>query len=516
MGTPVRALIVEDSADDAELIVRQLELGGFDPAWERVDTPEAMAAAFGRQEWDIVISDYTMPRFSATQALTLARKTGQDLPFIIVSGSIGEETAVQAMKAGAHDYILKGNLAKLAAAVARELKEAGIRRAHAETREMLSETQGRLDTAMRQLVQAEKMTALGDLICGVAHEMNNPLSSIMGYSELLLANGLPPEVQRRVGTIHSEATRMAKIVRNLLTFARKHPPEKQYLDLNEIIERTLELKAYHFRVSQIDVQKDLAPDLPRTMLDGHQIQQVLLNLLNNAEQSICEARRGGVIRLTTRAAGDRIEARVSDDGPGIPRAVQARIFEPFFTTKKEGKGTGLGLSLCYGIVQEHGGTIRAESAPGKGATFIIDLALAREDAATRTERENAPESPIPPLRILVVDDEPNVQALLMELLGSRGHQVDAASDVPDALERIAAAGYDLIISDMKMPHGTGRDIFRAVREKNPRLARRIVFTSGDGASAETRRFFGETGNEIVPKPFKIDDIERAIAGAIRN
>src|SRR6185503_14294514 len=251
---------------------------------------------------------------------------------------------------------------------------------------------------------------------------------------------------------------LAKIVRNLLTFARKHPPEKKHLGLNGIIEKTLELKAYHFRASQILVEKDLPADLPATMLDFHQIQQVVLNLLNNAEQAIVEVKKGGTIRLTTRQLGDRIECRISDDGPGVPLAIQQRIFEPFFTTKTDGKGTGLGLSLCYGIIQEHGGSIRVEGQPGQGATFVIDLPVLANPETERPETTDAVPAAPTSLRILVVDDETSIQDLLVELLRTQGHQVDTASDVPEALQKIAANGHDLIISDMKMPHGTGRAI----------------------------------------------------------
>ncbi|MBI4240550.1 MAG: response regulator, partial [Candidatus Rokubacteria bacterium] len=468
MGTPVRVLIVEDREDDAALVLRELERGGYEPTWERVDSPEAMTAALASQSWDIIISDYSMPCFSAPEALALVLKDGLDVPFIIVSGTVGEDVAVEAMKAGAHDYILKERLVRLPAAVARELREAEVRRAHVQSQVMLNETRERLDSATQKLLQAEKMTALGELVAGVAHEINNPLSSIMGYAQLLLGKDLPAEVRRRLETMLSEADRVARIVKNLLTFARKHPPEKNYLGLNGVIEKTLELKAYHFRVSQIRLEKNLAPDLPLTMLDFHQIQQVLFNLLNNAEQAIVEAARGGTIRVSTRLVGDRIEARVADDGPGIPRDIQARVFEPFFTTKKEGKGTGLGLSLCYGIVQEHGGGIRLESQPGKGTTFVIDLPVVREDPAPVEEAPRATPGAVPRLRVLVIDDEQSVQDFLVALLRERGHKVDTATDVPEALRKIAANGHDLIISDMKMPHGTGRDIYMATLEKSPR------------------------------------------------
>jgi signal transduction histidine kinase len=515
MSTPLRVLLVEDSEDDAALVLRELKRNGYEPAWQRVETPEALASALDGGAWDLVISDHSMPYFSGPAALALVRKRGLDLPVIIVSGTVGEEAAVEAMKAGAQDFILKGRLARLPGAVQRELQETELRRTHARTQEALQKTRLQLDGAMQQLLQAEKLTALGELVAGVAHEINNPLSSIMGYAQLLLGRDVSPDVKRRLETMFSEAERIGRIVKNLLTFARKHPPERKWLGLNGIIEKTLELKAYHFKVSQIRVEKDLASDLPMTMLDFHQIQQVLLNLLNNAEQAMGEAGRGGTIRLTTRRKGDRIETRIADDGPGVPAEIQTRIFEPFFTTKKEGKGTGLGLSLCYGIVQEHGGTIRVEGAPGTGATFVIDFPVIGKEVSTETA-PNAPTPALSGLRILVIDDEPGVQDFLADFLTSMGHKVDTASDAPEGMKKIAANGHDLIISDMKMPNGSGVDIYKTTLQKNPRLARRIIFTTGDGASAETLRFLKETGNEIVAKPYRIEEIERAIARASSN
>jgi len=517
MGTPLRVVIVEDSEDDAALVLRELERGGYEPAWRRVDTAEDLAAVLRSGSWEVVISDHMMPRFNAPEALALVREHDSDLPFIIVSGSMGEEAAVEAMRAGADDYLLKSALAKLPVAVARELRETAIRRAHVQSEEKLQQTRRQLDGAMEQLLQAEKMTALGELVAGVAHEVNNPLASIMGYNQLALTQDLPPKVRRYLEIACSEADRAGRIVRNLLTFARQQPPEKKYLGLNGIIEKTLELKAYHFRTSQIEVEKDLAADLPMTMLDFHQIQQVFLNLLNNAEQAILEAGREGTICILTRRVGDRIEVHITDSGPGIPTEIQNRIFEPFFTTKKEGKGTGLGLSLCYGIVQEHGGSIRVKSRVGQGATFIIDLPVIREESDAGEEAATvAVTRTSGVLRILVIDDEPNVQSILVEVLATMGHKTDTASDVPEALRKIATDGHDLIITDMKMPHGTGEDIYRAVVQGSPCLARRIIFTTGDGASVETRRFIEETRNEVLLKPWSIQEIEQAIARAVRS
>ncbi len=514
MSEPLRVLIVEDNEDDAALMLRELERGGFAPVWVRVETHEAMIDALQRQPWDIVVSDYSLPSFSGPEALRIVKERSLDVPFIIVSGSIGEEVAVEAMRAGADDYILKDRMTRLPVAVARELREAEARRANARSQAKLQAAEQRLDTATQQLLQAEKLTALGELVAGVAHEINNPLSTLLGYTQLLLGRNPPQDVKRRLETMLSEGQRIVAIVKNLLTFARKHPPEKKYLGLNGIIEKTLELKAYHFRVSQIKVEKDLAPELPKTMVDYHQFQQVLINLFNNAEHAMVGTGRGGMLRLTTRAADGRIEVRVSDDGPGIPEEIQDRIFEPFFTTKKEGVGTGLGLSLCFGIVQQHGGAIRVESRPGAGTTFVIDLPIIADAASPEQAAPGEAPRPTGRLRILVIEDEPTVQDLLVDFLTARGHAVDTASDVPEALRKIGQKGLDLVISDMKMPHGSGKDVYRALVSGLPNLAQRIIFTTGDGANAETRTFLEEARAQVVLKPFRLEELEAAIARAL--
>lgn len=375
----------------------------------------------------------------------------------------------------------------------------------------LFETRERLDAARERLVQAEKLTAVGELVAGVAHEINNPLSAILGYSQLLASRETRPEVKERLLVIAGEAERTGKIVRNLLTFARKHPPEKELVQLNRIVEKTLELKAYHLQANGIALERDLDPLLPSTLLDFHQIQQVLLNLVNNAEQAILEREGGGRIAVSTRNAGSMLELRVSDDGPGIPEGVRERIFEPFFTTKVEGKGTGLGLPLCFGIVAEHGGTLEVESEVGKGTTFVVRLPLATPPSATaKAATPRARTAPVG-LRILVVDDEATMRELLVEMLRGSAHEVTAVGDVPEAIGEIASGRFDVVISDMKMPGGTGRDIHAAIARRAPELARRIVFTTGDGASAQTRTFLKTVGGTVVLKPFKFEEIERAVA-----
>ncbi len=375
----------------------------------------------------------------------------------------------------------------------------------------INETRGRLDVAMQQLIQAEKMTALGELVSGVAHEINNPLASILGYTQLALREDVPAEVRRYIETAAAEAERAGRIVRNLLTFSRKHAPEKRNVDLNDIARKALLLKVYDFRVGRIAVVEDLEPGLPRTLLDAHQIQQIVLNLLNNAEHALDEVPGERTIRVATRKVDGRLRLSVSDNGPGVPAALRERVFEPFFTTKGEDKGTGLGLSICKGIVEQHGGTIRVEGEPGHGAAFVIDFPIFEGRRATDNEEAPRPSQEVRPLRILVVDDEPSVRSVLVDLLERRGHTVETAADVPQAQDKIATGVFDAIVSDMKMPHGSGKDIYAAAVRRSIGLETRIVFTTGDGSSAETQRFIRETGATVILKPFSIHVIEGAIA-----
>jgi signal transduction histidine kinase len=375
----------------------------------------------------------------------------------------------------------------------------------------LQKCRHRLDGATRQLLEAERMTAVGELVAGVAHELNNPLTGILGYAQLLQREVLPSSAEKRVEFLISEATRAAKIVRNLLTFARKRPPEKRYVGLNGLIKKTLELKSYHLRANQIEVLTDLDPDLPKTMLDFHQVQQVLINLIVNAEQALSEAGGGGQIRIATRHAGGRIQVRVSDSGPGVPLEIRSRIFEPFFTTKEEGKGTGLGLSLCYGIVREHGGTITVNGLPGQGASFLIDLPVRTEESAAEPGDETA----APKLNVLVVDDDESVLGYWVDVLAPRGIRVDTAAGMTEALGKIAAEHHDLIISDLRVQQERGETLYQEVERRDPDRARRIIFTA-DGSDLDAERVVRDRGNPLLVKPYTLPQIDRAIEDALEN
>ncbi|RMF83350.1 MAG: GAF domain-containing protein, partial [Nitrospinota bacterium] len=319
---------------------------------------------------------------------------------------LGSRTARQITEQELHLLIAIGN-------------QIGVAIENAQLYENLQRQMEELKDAQRQLIQSEKMAAMGHLVSGVAHELNNPLASVIGFTELLLRREQDrTKSEETLRLIHREAMRATKIVQNLLTFSRRHKPEKRYIDINEVIEKTLELRAYAFRTHHIRVIKHLDPSLPRTMADFHQIQQVILNIFNNAEQAMLEAHGRGTLTLVTQAVTDPqagesslptpcIRITISDDGPGIAEEHLRQIFDPFFTTKEAGKGTGLGLSVSYSIIQEHGGQLYASSSPGQGATFVIELPIQaqEEDLSPAPSSPASSEQVFTHKRVLVVEDE---------------------------------------------------------------------------------------------------------------
>ncbi|MGA8024113.1 MAG: ATP-binding protein, partial [Candidatus Acidiferrales bacterium] len=334
-----------------------------------------------------------------------------------------------------------------------------------------------------KLLQTEKMAAVGQLVSGIAHELNNPLTAIMGYGQLLLGHGLSPEQFSEANKIFQEAGRARRIVKNLLYFARENQPERTRVDLNEIVERTLALRSYELRVENILVECDLAADLRETMADPYQLQQVVLNLLMNAEQALLQDRGQGHVRIRTRTAGEnRIAVEISDDGPGIPREIASRIFDPFFTTKPSGVGTGLGLSIVYGIVKQHDGEVMLDTQNGVGANFIVELPVIAVPAAQRNvEIPETQELAIHASkgRILVVEDEPTVAQLIVDVLREEGHQVEAVLDSREGLTRLSRARYDLVICDLRMPRLDGPAFYDALVRAGSSAQDRIMFVTGD-------------------------------------
>lgn len=365
-----------------------------------------------------------------------------------------------------------------------------------------------------RLFQSEKMASVGRLVSGVAHELNNPLTGIMGFAQLLLLCDLDATARRQAETIYDEAERASKIVQNLLSFARRRRPEKVPVDINALVERVLELWEYEVRLKGITVCRELARRLPPCLADPHQIQQVLLNVLGNAAQAIAAAGRGETITIRTSAARGFVRIAIADDGPGVPPEHLRRVFDPFFTTKPVGEGTGLGLTISYGIVEEHGGRIAVESPAGGGAVFTIELPATVSAVAAGRPHEPEPEPAQTAHSILVVDDERSLRDLLAGILALDGHLVEVSASGEEALARMSAHDFDVVITDVRMPGMDGIELYRRMLERDPALARRIIFTSGDTVSRDTRAFVESTAVPFLPKPFTVRDVRELVANVL--
>jgi two-component system NtrC family sensor kinase len=369
-----------------------------------------------------------------------------------------------------------------------------------------------------RLLQSEKMASVGQLVSGVAHELNNPLTGVMGFSQLLLARDLDEGVRGQIQTIYDEAERAAKIVQNLLSFARRRRPTKEMADANALVQRVLELRSYDFAVRNITLDMTLDTRMQRCWVDPDQIQQVLFNVIKNAEQAMIDAHGGGKLTVLTQGGPEGARISIGDDGPGIPSEIQRRIFDPFFTTKDAGEGTGLGLTICYGIIDEHGGRIWTENRPEGGAIFHIELPVGVEE-----ERESpldaggfAARAPgaVSGRRVLVVDDELSIRQLLSEILTLDNHSVAVASSGLEAADLAERESFDVIITDMKMPGMDGATFYRQVRQRDPQQARRIIFITGDTVSPDTRAFLQRVSNPVLSKPFKIGPLRDAIESVL--
>jgi signal transduction histidine kinase/CheY-like chemotaxis protein len=393
-------------------------------------------------------------------------------------------------------------------------------------------------TFQSKLLQTEKLAELGQMVTGIAHELSNPLTSILGYAQRLLLRRDSLGDSHEARQIFQEAERASAILRQLLLSARDSRPERRRVSLNQVVSRALELQRFSSAADKIRLELDLDPVLPFVQGDAGQLQQVLMNLIGNARHAIQEQGKGGTIRVKTkRIAERRVLLEVGDDGPGIPQAIQARIFDPFFTTKPAGVGTGLGLAIVLGIVREHGGRLHLTSDLGQGTVFSIEFpAMTTVEMPLPATGDTAPPRPrlesLPAAEsletapsgavlsawagacVLVLEDEPTVARLIADVLEAEGLRVDVLLDAREALDRAAREEYALVICDMKMPELDGEHFYQALaRSKNP-LRERFLFVTGDVLAARTRDFLECNHLPHVAKPFRVEELTENIRGVL--
>jgi PAS domain S-box-containing protein len=630
MSTPLRVLIIDDSEDDCMLVKNELALGGYDVTYQRVETPENMRNALAYAVWDLIISDHRMPRLSSLAALKIWKENGGTVPFIVVSGSMGEEAAVATMKAGAHDYIMKDNFARLVPAVERELRDAESRRQHRSAEMALDQsrrrtglileaagegicgldangiitfinplgaklvgwradeligkslhetihhsradgtpflksdcslcatlrdglahwmddevfwrqdrsslpvaytcmpmqegenivgavltfqditerknTEAELRRTQQQVVEQERLCALGQMADGVARDFNNSLSKMLGFTELLLTS---PDKLRNTETvrdhlrkINTAAREAARDVRRLHEFYRPRRDTEllKVVNLNAVIEQAISLTEpnwkgpTHANGAGIQIRTDLQPKIS-VFGDEVELRDVLSQLIVNAVDAMPH---GGAITIHTSGQGGIVRLRLSDTGTGMSEKVRQHCFEPFFSTKGE-SGAGLGLASAYGIIRRHGGEIAIQSQPGQGTTFTIRLPIHSRHQAKPPKIETPPTRRNSRLHVLVVEDEPMIQGIEVEYLVSDGHTVETADDGCEGLSKFRSGKFDLVLVDRAMPEVNGDQLTDAIKELDPDMPIILVTAFADPLTDDRER--GRSENLVLPKPF---------------
>jgi signal transduction histidine kinase len=501
----LRILLIEDSPDDAELLSLELLNQGYGSSIERVDAPDALMRALDAGPWDVVLCDHRMPSMDALSALSIVQSRGLDVPFIIVSNAISERDAIEAMRAGAHDFLFKHSLGKMGAIIERETREAELRQ---ERRRM-----------QQQLMLADRLSTVGMLAAGVAHEINNPLAYVIGNLEFALgriASGHPLEESERAevaqALTHARegSDRICHITRDLKTFCRCTPDEaKSAVNVRRVMESSISMAW-----NQIRHRARLTRNFERVpSTNGHEsrLGQVFLNLLVNAAQALPDdGIEQNEIIVTIRNEHGSVVIEVRDNGSGMSAEHRARAFEPFFTTKQPELGSGIGLSICHSIVADMGGAISCESELGQGTTFQVRLPVNTSTALTSLPpRAEAPA--LPPSRILVIDDEPALCAVVRRLL-KHEHEVIGYVDGREALKLLHQdVAFDVIVCDIMMPYLSGIEFYSQLRTRHPELSSRVVFMTGGAFNGPAQQFLRTVSNPVLEKPFESRSLHAVIA-----
>lgn len=508
MKAPLHILHLEDNLNDAALAAAHLETAGIDCTITVVQDRSGFVTALEAGGVDLVLSDFTLPGFHGAYALAMLKERWPDLPVILLSGTVGEEFAIDSLKNGATDYVLKHRLLRLAPAVRRAMLEVDAR----------SERQ-RLEA---QFIEAQKMEVIGRLAGGVAHDFANILGVIIGYADLIIADLDPhSSVQRYVEEIRNASDRAVGLTRQLLVVSSRETVQPSVLDLNEVV-KDLDRMLRRLVDENIEMTVEAAPDLKRVKADPGYVGQVLMNLVVNARDAMPH---GGKLSIKTSNVtcertiaqatppihpGNYVVLGVADTGAGITPEVKKRLFEAFFTTKERGKGTGLGLATCHTIVQQCGGHIRVQSEAGEGAIFEIYLPPVELPLSAVAPR--AAPGPLPRGRetLLVVEDEPAVRHLARDVLVAQGYEVLSASNGQDALHvaRDYGAPIRLVVTDVVMPLMGGKVMAEGLKSSYPGL--KVLFTSGYSDETITRHGVLDPGVEFLPKPYTPSGLVRKV------
>jgi PAS domain S-box-containing protein len=375
----------------------------------------------------------------------------------------------------------------------------------------------------QQLRQAEKLSALGQMISGVAHELNTPLAIIKGYLELVLSRDpLPAQALKDLRKAADESSHAAKLVGNFLSFAREQPRTRETTDLNRLVEAVADRYRLQTGAKPVRIELQLAPDLPATLADPDKLEQVVDNLISNARYAAARLDQPGLVRLTTELAEGTLRLLVEDDGPGVPEHLASKIFEPFFTTKPVGEGTGLGLSISHSIVSEHQGRLYQQASRLGGACFVVELPWTRPVSQAPSSAAKVVPAPLPaatkragrPAKVLIVDDEQPLADMLQQIVQYLGHEAVVCLSPLSALEALERSDFDVVFSDYRMPQMDGQQFFHRLQDLKPHLASRVVFLTGDVANEDTRAFLSSVKNATITKPFHLQMVETTIDDAL--
>ncbi len=470
---------------------------------------------------DIILADLQLPGVNGLEILEALTEVKPEAAFISTTDNNPEglDAAVEALENGAFAYCTRPlNLKEVQTVIRHALRQQRLLIENQDLVESIQQSYTELskevaDRKRTEEILAERtaaLAALGELASEIAHELNNPLASVMTFAHLLKSRDLPGGAGEDVEKIYAEAQRAAKVVHNLLAFARHHEPEKAYADVVGAVSRAVSLKAGDLRANNIEVRTHYESGLPKTMLDEHQMTQVFLNIVANADQAMTEHNGRGTLWIRGWKEGSSLRFSFRDDGPGISPEHLEKIFDPFYSTKEAGKGTGLGLSMCHRMVRAHGGKIWAESAEGEGTTFYVELPIKGPQGGEAGEEGEEAVGKIRGKWILVVDDEAGFTDPLCRILSHAGHVVEVARDGEEAWQAIGRKRYECILMDVRMPGVGGKELYRRIKEQDEGLAKRVIFATGDTLNPETQEFLESTGNAWLGKPFTVEELEGRI------